>query len=58
MKYFVDRYDEERGEWVREEITKEKAISVLANYYNKPEDLVELPCYYRTMFGGVEVVAE
>lgn len=58
MKYFADRYDDKRGEWVRKEITKEKAISMLSDHYNKPEDLVELPCYYRTMFGGVEVVAE
>lgn len=58
MKYVIDRYNDERGEWERAEITKEQAIAEIGKYYNNPEQCAELPCYYRTMFGGVEVVQD
>lgn len=55
-KYFVENYDDEKGEWVKREITKEEAIAEISKYYNNAEECVEMACYYRTMFGGVEVV--
>lgn len=58
MKYFAEHYDDERGEWVREEITREKAVFEIGKYYNNAEECAELPCYYRTMFGGIDVVKE
>lgn len=57
-KYFVEYYDLERAEWVRNEVTKEKAIFEIGKYYNNAEQCAEMPCYYRTPFGGVEVVEE
>ena len=58
MKYYAEFYNEERAEWVREEITREKAVFEIGKYYNNAEECAELPCYYRTMFGGIDVVKE
>lgn len=58
MKYFAEHYNDERGEWVREEITKEEAIIKISTCYNNAEECAETPCYYRTMFGGVDVVEQ
>lgn len=58
MKYYHEFWNDERGEFEREEITKEQAIEKLGNGYKNPEQCAEIPCYYRLMFGGVEVVQE
>ena len=58
MKYYKEYYDDENRVLVREEITREKAIYYLNDDYKKPEELVEMPWFYRTIFGGIDVVAE
>jgi hypothetical protein len=55
MTYYKEFYSD-NGEWVKEEITKEKAIDEISKYYTNAESLAEVPCYYRTMYGGVEVI--
>jgi len=57
MKYYHEHYND-KDEFVREEITKSQAIIELGYHYNNPEQCAEMPCYYRTMFGGVDVVEE
>ena len=60
MKYYHEFWGEENGKgvWKREEVTKETAIMLLDHAYNEPCKLVNIPCYYRLMFGGVDVVEE
>lgn len=60
MKYYHEFWGEENGKgiWKREEVTKEIAIMLLDHYYFNPCKLVNIPCYYRLPFGGVEVVEE
>lgn len=57
MKYFLEGLND-NNEFERTEINKTEAIRRLSNFYKNVEELVETPCYYRTMFGGVEVVEE
>ncbi len=60
MKYYHEFWSDENGkeELKRAEVTKETAIMLLSDGYNEPCKLVDIPCYYRLMFGGVEVVEE
>lgn len=55
MKYIKEYYDDNKG-WIKEEISKEQAIFELGKYYKNEKELVEIPCYYRTMYGGIEVI--
>ncbi len=54
MKYYKESYTDD-GKEIREEISKEQAIVELGKWYKNAEVCAELPCYYRTMFGGIEV---
>lgn len=59
MKYYYEHLtDDNKPEWVREEISKETAILLLDHCYNHPCKIINVPCYYRLPWGGVEVVAE
>ena len=58
MKYFTDVWNDAKLDYDRKEITKEEAEKILWDYYNNADQCAETPCYYRTMFGGVEVTEE
>ena len=58
MKYIKTTYVEEIRDWQEEEITKEEATEILDCFYTNANELVEIPCLYRTMFGAIEVIEE
>lgn len=55
MKYYKESLND-LNEFVSEEISKEQAIEELSYHYKNAEECVELPCYYRTPFGGINVI--
>jgi hypothetical protein len=56
MKYYIDTYNDTLGEWERLEITEIEALDEIGKYYTNANELIKIPCYYRTLWGGVEVV--
>lgn len=55
MKYFKETWNEEKRNWEKKEISKEEAEYILEGYYNNVDMLIDIPMYYRTMFGGIEI---
>lgn len=58
MKYQKEYYDENVSAWVCKDIDKKEAVWRLSCFYDNPEELAETPAYYRTYWGGVEVIAQ
>lgn len=60
MKYFYNYYDDDRREWVREEVAGERAKWLLEGCY-KPEyipDMMNEPGEWRVWSSFIEVVEE
>lgn len=57
MKYFYEHYNDD-NEMVNEEVSKTRAEELLSSGYNNIQDIINMPCYYRLMFGGVEIIEE